>query len=506
MSLRHGARKTQTENQRRSNMLIVRAKISALALVPLALLAFTAAGCGGKSKAKDISTEPQRQGSELSAVDVKFNDFQPELSSDGTKVIFISGRDSVAGSPTFKVYKSDWAVDAKPAAPTRLTSEDLGVEQDASLSPDGAWVAIIAVKAGKTDLYIKDYAGTQAAVRIPDDAVQKASPSFSPDGKLLTWISRGGDAATAKLVTVGTGTEADVAAPVDVTASTDLAQAVFWTADVTGYGLVTGMRASGKGAIAYSVRHFATIADAAAAALTALKSDVIAPKSIYGVATESKALIGSKVMSYEGRKVDRIGDIEVTAEAPAPQITLDSEALVVDLVGGTATALATTPGFQLLSMSPGTDVGVVTSRYYYGCKDESDRQFGGGILVAPLDGSASTLFVPRLKDVVSETELTFEAAVGFCDKLKTPGDLVGGKYRLDDRVLGAAVNRSATASKFRVAYVSQFSQHFDADCNLKSGDQEVMAFEVDGDTRTISLLSANHATLTDTKHDPVCTL
>jgi hypothetical protein len=56
--------------------------------------------CGGKTKPKNISAPPQRSGSSLAQVEAKFNDYAPTLSADGTKVLFLSGRDAQPGQPT----------------------------------------------------------------------------------------------------------------------------------------------------------------------------------------------------------------------------------------------------------------------------------------------------------------------------------------------------------------------------------------------------------------------
>ena len=64
----------------------------------------------------------------------------------------------------------------------------------------------------------------------------------------------------------------------------------------------------------------------------------------------------------------------------------------------------------------------------------------------------------------------------------------------------------AGVARSRVAYVTQFSHRFCAGCVLKVGDQEVMALDVDGETRQVHPVSSNRAALGDTPQEPPCQL
>jgi len=141
----------------------------ALSSAALVTLALAAGSCGGKSVKRNIAEDPQRGGGTLEPISARFNDLKPSLSRDGTRFVFVSGRDATDTAPTLKVYKAEWPAGAAPAAATRVTTTDFGVEKEAKLSPDGNWLVVTTVKDGRTDLVLVDFAGTKVA-KITDDA------------------------------------------------------------------------------------------------------------------------------------------------------------------------------------------------------------------------------------------------------------------------------------------------------------------------------------------------
>ena len=139
------------------------------AVLAVGLFGVMAGGCGKKRSTVPSDLEPQRNGGELTEIGVKFTDLRPSLAADGTKVVFVSGRDSTDDTATLKAFKTDWPEDGVPTAPARLTAADLGDEREAVLSPDGVWVAVVAVKAGRTDIFLVDYAGENEPVQVTDN-------------------------------------------------------------------------------------------------------------------------------------------------------------------------------------------------------------------------------------------------------------------------------------------------------------------------------------------------
>lgn len=454
------------------------------------------AGCGGSKKTKNISVPPQRDGNSFSAVVPKYNDNAPSLSADGTKVVFLSGRESTDTALLQKAFKADWPVGAAPGAPARLTTEDLGVEKAVAISRDGAWTAIVATKEGVSALHLQDYASAKAAVTIVDDGALKVSPTFSPDdSKLLAWISRdANDFGTVKLVTIGTGTAADVATVTAITDTENNAETLFWvpTGDAT-YALAIGARKANKGTLNYTVRRFSTAPEAATVEATAFANDILPAKEAQPTAALGKAFVPQRVPAYEGRQVDQVGDIEVTDEAPAPKFGLDSEALSIDIATKTASSLVAQPGSQIVALSAGDATAFASMRFYYGCKNGNAGR-GSGLVIAPLDGATPVVLVPMLtatEAVENEADkLTFEVGTGFCDNFKVADDPASGFYRQDSGFTEIAASASSTVAKFRVAYVSTFTDRFESDCRLRTGDQEVRVIDGDGETKKVYDLSA----------------
>lgn len=104
-------------------------------------------------------------------------DFDPDINSAGTHLVFASTRNSE--NPDLYVK----AVDG--TAITQLTS-DPAAEVEPAFSPNGRFVAFASNRSGNWDIYVQDIAGGQA-VRVTDAPGDEIHPSWSPDGAQLVY-------------------------------------------------------------------------------------------------------------------------------------------------------------------------------------------------------------------------------------------------------------------------------------------------------------------------------
>ncbi len=461
---------------------------------------FTLAACDNKKKADAVSELPQRSGSLIVSTSVKFNDVKPTLSSDGTRLVFVSGRDTDGDVTVLKAYKAEWPEAAAPGAPARLTLSDVGFERDARISPDGNWVVLSVQKDGKTDLYLQDFAGTlPAPLNVSGDAADEIDPVFSPDSKLITWISRDVGAGTSQVlgVTVGTGTAADVATKVVLSAAGEYVTTLFWIPTATDgtYELAVGTQGDfSTGGTSLNTISFTAIADAQAAARTAWLQNQFLLANTEPRATATAVLLGRKAPQGSVKKVTALG------AGVTPRMTpVSSEpifAAPAAAAPATVTELAMPPGHDLLAVGGITPdgtagFGIFRLAYRHACDPASAAyDFSSSIAAFKADGTAATFYIPR----TTPTEGAFEVAKDVCDMMRADGTL----GRPDDKVMDLVVNANATEAKLRALYVTRFTAHFDETCRIKAGDPEVFGLDVVAGAATIQPVSNNRAPITDT--------
>ena len=461
---------------------------TAWTLVISAVLSLSMAGCGATTTTEPPAVDSQRSGSSLETFGPKYNDSKPILSADGTHIVFISGRDSTDQAVALKIYKADWPQGGDPTSPTRVTSgDDLGFEQEAALSQDGQWVALVAAKDGQTDLYLQDYAGTKSPVRVTNDAAVESHPTFSPDAKLIAWVSRAADTglSSVQLVALGDGSAAALAQQFTVTTADEDVRQVFWVpTGNSSYELATG---AGAGALTYSLRTFSAADQATQATRTDWLKDLLVQTTIAPVAASANVVLVRKDLSSERVLSTKVGD---AVDAPSSMLVQTEPVFAVPGTS-TVTRFSDPPGYETLGAAMASDgkTAFLVTQQVYKCVGDASDSYGAALVLAPSDVSAPTRLSPRL----AADGTSFELVQGYCDRKRADGT-VG---RIDDKIADLALNAQATQTKYRLAYVTRFTTKFDENCALKSADPEIMVVDVDGDKKVIKPLSLNRAPVTD---------
>ncbi|WP_428386937.1 TolB family protein [Mucisphaera sp.] len=106
-------------------------------------------------------------------------DFDPAIDVAGQAMVFASTRHSQ--NPDLYYMESG------SSAVTQLTTDPANDEMP-DISPDGTKVVFTSDRSGSWDLYIKEIKG-QTAMRLTDDAAVDIHPSFSPDGRRVVFSS-----------------------------------------------------------------------------------------------------------------------------------------------------------------------------------------------------------------------------------------------------------------------------------------------------------------------------
>ncbi len=448
--------------------------------------------CTGHHVSKKTLDDPERAGSALQGFGNRYSDNNVSLSDDGTHIVFVSGRDSSDQAATFKAYKSDWVAGSEPVAPIRVTNDDsVGIEKDAWLSPDGKWVVLLSSNGGRTDLFLQDYAGAKTPVQITNDAAFESSATFSPDSQLLAWVGGDPSAGTfvAQVVAIGDGTAAAVATKYTLTKPETVVRQLAWVPVASGYELAIGSLADGgNGKDTFVLRSFASVDAAPDATDRPWLAEFNPDLSVTPLLFADMALLARKLVSTDRVLIDQVGS---GVAAPPLQTLIKTEPVWANYPEGTPLdRYVQPPGFQVLAMAGSKDASALffLDRQYYICKDDSQSGYGTAIVSATSDINVPlTAMSPR----VTADGVNFEIAAGPCER--TRADATVG--HVDDKMTELAVVRNATPSKFRMVYVTRFSNKFDASCVLKSGDTEVMALDVDGETKTVTPVSGNQAPL-----------
>jgi hypothetical protein len=457
--------------------------------------------CGGTDSDTIDEVDPQVGGSPIESVDVSFADSHPSISSDGQRIVYVTGRESTPDVPVLKAYKSDWPTGGAPGAGARVTASDIGTERWAAVSPDGAWVAILAVAAGgQVDLYLQEYAGTKL-VRVTENADVESRVSFSADSKLLTWLSRTpAGTPSAWVTTVGAAAAAAKAASAE---GEQPVAAAFLPAAGGGYRLALALPNEANDRRSdWMTRDFTTPADAAGAAKTEWTKDHLVDLDVPVAAAGATAILTDRVIPTGGPDGAQASLVTGAAGDPPLGILAVAKPFFAAVDGGKPTTFTYVPGFDTLAASLTADgaSAFFLMRNAYRCDAAAAVAYGTFVVTTGVDGTGPTkYFTPR----VAGAEGGFDVLNDICVNARADGTAGA----LDTRLSELAVNAGATATTFRALYVTRFSMAFAGkDCSHRNGDTEVFALDVDGEKQTIQPVSAHSVELESLNGENPCSL
>ncbi len=113
-------------------------------------------------------------------------DVSPSWFPDGKQIAFMSRRDGhvIDGFPTYEIY----AMDADGGNPQNLTN-DPHDDMSPSWSPDGKRIVFMSRRDGNYEIYVMDADGSNPQ-NLTNNPLNDRNPSWSPDGKQIVFASR----------------------------------------------------------------------------------------------------------------------------------------------------------------------------------------------------------------------------------------------------------------------------------------------------------------------------
>ena len=113
-------------------------------------------------------------------------DVSPSWSPDGKQIAFMSRRDGhvIDGFPTYEIY----AMDADGDNPQNLTN-DPHDDMSPSWSPDGKRIVFMSRRDGNYEIYVMDADGSNPQ-NLTNNPLNDRDPSWSPDGERIVFASR----------------------------------------------------------------------------------------------------------------------------------------------------------------------------------------------------------------------------------------------------------------------------------------------------------------------------
>lgn len=438
-------------------------------LVIIAILnSFSLLSCGGSHKDSDSDNQtPPRSGVEVIPIDVKYYDALPDISADGKRIVFISGRDK----GTLRAFKYDQTVGSQVS---RLTQTDatFDIEKGVFVSPDGKWVILSALKDGKTNLFLKDFALTiQTEHQITNDAGLKSQIAFSPDSKIIAYMRQDPTSGRREIWVAQINTDGTSSDPQMISSSSqDELNPVFQplATGASGYALVTvvpDLRSSQSSIVR---RSFETFESAKSATKTDIATGLRLAAEIPLTASKNGVYITVKVP---------LGDAKYREITPGGSVTTTKKAGILNtamFLDTSTKALTdlTLPALGILSQSIGQDdFGIFLTKAIFSCKADS-LSYGTAMISYVKSTGKTSFLIPRTKADQNQ----FEVSPDFCTT--TRADKTEGS--LYTKVTYSKMSSNSTADSYKAVFVTWDTK-----------DYEVMSVDATASTVNFNPISNN---------------
>ena len=431
-----------------------------IAILAGALLTFN---CGSSSTDTKPVTQSQRTGRANSSVDAKYVDEAASINSDGTKIIFTSGRDG--GTP--RIYKSTfsggtWSAPAKLSANSGLTSENI-----AKVSPDGSWVLIQGASASGQTLVICAFA-SGACAAVATSPWGQGQFEFNGDSTLFYYLtgthSSGGSLFVGTVATTPTTSQVGAA---------NVWTEAFWSVNANpNYSLVSAKKSSTSGKKSLTTRTFTSPASAASATPTDFSSDLSygaiidhdsASSTLFTVATPIKASAASVFTE--------LGNVDPILLKSIP---LTNELHTWAINGTDQGALGASAGFETISawLTSDNTTAFTLNRVVSHCNGDADSTWGFSMaLITLADKTVTWRHLKKPTDLSQPPTVSADP----CDRT-----INGAATTYDFGVSAIKINSAATATANTVVWASDMT-----------GDPEVFASITAAGNTTVYNISGN---------------
>jgi hypothetical protein len=447
-----------------------------LAMNVLLLFVFAVlTSCDGTKSDSSVISPTQRSGKAIGRFESKYIDDQPSLSSDASKLIFLSSRDESIP----RVFSSTRLASASYSAPERLsTSTGLSAEHRAVLSPNGERVLIQGTTSSGQTLILCNWAGSTCE-SVTTTPWGRGEFDFSPDSLSFYFL----EGASTSPATLKVASVSSVSTQYTIGESSHW-QKARWLPSSSGYRLISTTRASTPSLVDV---YLATFSQTSAAASTTpalitsgmSSSAILAPSPLGGSTGTSNAsyfLWAQPQAPSVDATFEELGDLTFTVESPSRKIPLKNNLRASTVDGSSATVIATGLGFEWITGVLASDGNTIfsLSRIAGRCTTDGNKEllsYGPSISITDRSTGAITWkYLKRTSDLTTDAV----AAASFCER--TDG------YTPEFGISTIRVNAAATNSAYTVAWVSE-----------SQGDPEVSIMEVSGASTTITNISNNRA-------------
>ena len=408
-----------------------------MTLIAAALLTFT---CGKNNSSQKPVVQTERTGRANTSVDAKYIDEAPSVSSDGTKIVFTSGRDG--GTP--RIYTTtfsggSWSTPAKLSTSSGLTAENV-----ARVSPDGSWALIQGGTASGQALVICAFA-TGTCGTVATSPWETGQFEFTGDSALFYYVTGTKSSGGSLFV----GTTAATPTTSQVGASDTFIEA-FWSAEATSpYSLVTARKSTTTGKKTLSTRSFTSPSTAATATATDFTTDVSYAAILdHDSASSSLFTVAAPIKPSTSSVFAELGTIDDPTRISIPLV---NELHTWNVAGTDQGAVGASAGFETISAWITSDNATLFSlnRIAIRCAGDGDSPWGFSMALITL--ADKTVTWRHLKKPIDLSQAPTISADP-CDRTTN-----GTATTYDFGASAMKVNAAATAAANTVVWASDMT-------------------------------------------------